>query len=221
VINDLLEIAAMIPAPEKRIVIDTNVCLDLFVFHDPRWAGLLAALESGAVEAVTRADCRDEYRVVLHYAHLPLDEASRPLAAARFDALIAVVAPAQQPVRLPVCTDRDDQKFLEIARDAGAAVLISKDKALLKLARKTAQAGMFKIMLPEAWIKAAALANAADTDRGDDRAADRASDRAIDRANDHAANHANDHGAELPADPTANPGPERASKNADKTTVIA
>ncbi|MEO7494272.1 MAG: putative toxin-antitoxin system toxin component, PIN family [Massilia sp.] len=146
----------MIPAPAKRIVIDTNVCLDLFVFKDPRWASLLAALESGAVEAVTRADCRDEYRIVLHYPHLPLDEASRPLSAAQFDALVAVVAPPEQPVRLPVCTDRDDQKFLEVARDAGASVLITKDKALLKLARKTAQAGLFKIMLPEAWVKAEA-----------------------------------------------------------------
>ncbi len=143
----------MIPAPAKRIVLDTNVCLDLFVFHDPRWASLLAAIDSGAVEAVTRADCREEYLVVLHYKHLPLDEASRPLAAARFDALITVVAPDARPVRLPVCTDRDDQKFLELARDAGADILITKDKALLKLARKTAQAGMFRIMLPEAWVK--------------------------------------------------------------------
>ncbi|NHZ38007.1 putative toxin-antitoxin system toxin component, PIN family [Massilia rubra] len=146
----------MIPAPAKRIVLDTNVCLDLFVFHDPRWASLLAAIDSGSVEAVTRADCREEYLVVLHYKHLPLDEASRPLAAARFDALITVVAPDAKPVRLPVCTDRDDQKFLELARDAGADILITKDKALLKLARKTAQAGMFRIMLPEAWVKLAA-----------------------------------------------------------------
>ena len=146
----------MIPVPAERIVIDTNVCLDLLVFHDPRWACLLAALESGAVEALTRADCRDEYNVVLHYKHLPLDEMSRPLAAARFDALITVVAPPARAVRLPVCTDRDDQKFLEIARDAGAAVLITKDKALLKLARKTFHAGLFRIMLPEAWVKARA-----------------------------------------------------------------
>lgn len=143
----------MIPAPAQRVVIDTNVCLDLFVFKDPRWAGLLAALESGAVEAVTRADCRDEYLVVLHYKHLPLDETSRPLSAARFDALIKVVAPEPKLVRLPVCTDKDDQKFLEVARDAGAEILITKDKALLKLARKTAQAGMFRIMVPEGWMK--------------------------------------------------------------------
>ncbi|NVD97526.1 putative toxin-antitoxin system toxin component, PIN family [Massilia sp. BJB1822] len=141
----------MIPVSPKRIVIDTNVCLDLFVFKDPRWAGLLAAIESGAVEAITRADCREEYLIVLHYKHLPLDETTRPLSAARFDALIKVVAPPESGVRLPVCTDRDDQKFLELARDAKADILITKDKALLKLAKRLAREGMFKVMLPEKW----------------------------------------------------------------------
>ena len=111
---------------------------------------MLAALEAGTVQAVTRADCRDEYLIVLHYAHLPLDAVSRPVAAARFDALIEVIAPPVSGVRLPVCTDRDDQKFLELARDAAVDVLITKDKALLKLARKTAQAGMFKTLVPMA-----------------------------------------------------------------------
>jgi predicted nucleic acid-binding protein len=146
----------MIPAPAQPIVIDTNVCLDLFVFHDPRWARLLAGLEDGTVRAVTRADCRAEYLAVLHYPHLPLDEDGRARAAARFDALIATVAPDARALRLPVCTDRDDQKFLETARDAGCAVLVTKDKALLKLAKRTARDGLFRIMLPEAWIKSEA-----------------------------------------------------------------
>jgi putative PIN family toxin of toxin-antitoxin system len=148
--------ADMIPAAtalEKLIVLDTNVCLDLFVFHDPRWAQLAAALESGHVKAVTRADCRDEYRLVLHYPHLPLDETTRRHAAERFDALIRVVEPTSRALRLPVCTDRDDQKFLEIARDAGAAILVTKDKALLKLARRTARENLFRILAPEAWVK--------------------------------------------------------------------
>jgi putative PIN family toxin of toxin-antitoxin system len=148
----------MIPAPAQRIVLDTNVCLDLFVFHDPRWAQLLAALESGELEAVARADCRDEYRIVLNYPHLPLDDEKRAQAAARFDELIKLVAPTSKAVRLPVCTDKDDQKFLELARDAQAQVLVTKDKALLKLARRTAREGLFKIMSPEAWVKEQTLA---------------------------------------------------------------
>jgi putative PIN family toxin of toxin-antitoxin system len=146
----------MITAPAKPIVIDTNVLLDLFVFHDPRWADLLAAIEAKEIDVITRADCRDEYLAVLRYPHLPLDDDSRASAAARFDALLRLVAPDSKAIRLPVCTDRDDQKFMELARDAGASVLISKDKALLKLGRKTAQAGLFRIMLPEAWLKARA-----------------------------------------------------------------
>jgi len=141
----------MIPVP-KKVVIDTNVCLDLFVFNDPRWAKLVADIESGALEAVTRSDCRDEFNIVLHYKHLPLDDDSRPLASARFDQLIKVVAPPESGVKLPVCSDKADQKFLEIARDAGAEVLITKDKALLKLARRLTREGMFKVMLPEKWI---------------------------------------------------------------------
>ena len=60
----------MIP---KRIVIDTNVCLDLFVFRDPRWVGLLVLMKQGKVEAVTRDDCRNEWLRVLDYPQLPLD----------------------------------------------------------------------------------------------------------------------------------------------------
>jgi putative PIN family toxin of toxin-antitoxin system len=143
---------AMIP---KRIVIDTNVCLDLFVFHDPRWAPLLAALHERTVEAVTRNDCRTEWLKVLEYRHLPLNADSRPAAVAKFDAFIACLdgeaARPRSEVRLPICTDPDDQKFLELARDSGAGILITKDKALLKLARKTARAGLFYIITPEKW----------------------------------------------------------------------
>jgi putative PIN family toxin of toxin-antitoxin system len=143
----------MIP---KRIVIDTNVCLDLFVFRDPRWGPLHAALKEGRVQAVTRADCRMEWLVVLEYKHLPLTPDSRPVAAAEFDALITCISPAELDSRadilLPICKDPDDQKFLEVARDSHAQMLITKDKALLKLAKRAARAGLFRIIPPEGWL---------------------------------------------------------------------
>ena len=47
---------------------------------------------------------------------------------------------------LPRCRDKDDQKFLEAALAARADVLVTKDRALLDLARRTAR---FRIVTPE------------------------------------------------------------------------
>lgn len=134
------------------IVLDTNVCLDLFVFRDLRWKSLYDALKSGTTIAVTRDDCRNEWLRVLEYPNLRLDPDFRILCAAEFDALVSCTNPASRPgVNLPVCSDRDDQKFLEVARDALATYLITKDKAILKLSKKTSSQGMFRIVRPQEW----------------------------------------------------------------------
>ena len=85
--------------PPPRIVLDTNVCLDLFVFREPLCSHLLSALQRGAVQAVTREDCRDEWRRVLHYPQLPIDAARRLRANAAFDAWVRLL-PAQDAVAL-------------------------------------------------------------------------------------------------------------------------
>ncbi len=148
----------MIP---NRIVLDTNVCLDLFVFRDPRWERLLRAMENREVEAVTRKDCRSEWLLVLNYPHLPLDDASRAEARSRFDAMIVCIEAESATPRpeLPVCKDREDQKFLQFALHAGASVLITKDKALLKLAKRLARKGLFSVQTPEAWTRAKLMAD--------------------------------------------------------------
>lgn len=144
----------MIPKSPTRIVLDTNVCLDLFVFRDPRWLRLMQALTNGEVEAITRADCRMEWHIVLGYSRLGLDEAMQTAVRAEFDALIRPFAdaPSDDSIKLPLCRDTDDQKFIELAYQSGATVLITKDKALLKLARKTQKVGLFQIVTPEAWV---------------------------------------------------------------------
>ncbi|CAN5888548.1 hypothetical protein BH11PSE12_BH11PSE12_30620 [soil metagenome] len=139
----------MIP---KQVVIDTNVCLDLFVFKDPRWVLLLQGLEDGSITAVTRKDCRDEWLAVLRYPHLPINIENRDDIIATFDAHITCVEPILKTLPLPRCSDKDDQKFLEIARDSDSSTLITKDKALLKLARKNRAAGYYTIETPENFI---------------------------------------------------------------------
>jgi len=144
------------PAPIARLVLDTNVCLDLFVFRDPRWNGLLHSLRTGQVEAVTREDCRMEWLVVLNYPHLPVKEEDKLAIRAEFDQLISCLPNvAVNTFGLPLCTDPDDQKFLELALQSSADILITKDKALLKLAKKTARNKQFAIMTPQSWHAAA------------------------------------------------------------------
>ncbi len=144
----------MIQILPKRIVLDTNVCLDLFVFRDPRWQPLLAALRSGELETVTRGDCRTEWTLVIAYAKLGLDADAQAAATAEYDRLIQLLElPSTEGLAaLPVCRDPDDQKFLELSAASGASCLISKDKALLKLAGKMRRRGGFEILSPEQWI---------------------------------------------------------------------
>ncbi len=137
----------------KQVVLDTNVCLDLFVFKDPRWSVILNGLHKGHIIAVTRDDCRQEWLAVLHYEHLPINDDTRAQFVDAFDAVINCIAPDEKNFILPRCSDKDDQKFLEIARDAEVETLITKDKALLKLARKTRQAGYYNIETPESFLK--------------------------------------------------------------------
>jgi putative PIN family toxin of toxin-antitoxin system len=153
--------AAMIriEQPVPRIVLDTNVCLDLFVFRDPLCSHLLAALQRGVVQAVTRDDCREEWHRVLHYPQLPIDDQLRPAFRDAFDASIQLLPPEASTVgegdtRLPLCADPDDQKFLELALASGASWLLSKDKELLKLDRRTRSTGLFAIRLPQLWSMA-------------------------------------------------------------------
>jgi putative PIN family toxin of toxin-antitoxin system len=137
-----------------RIVLDTNVCLDLLLFRDPSCDALMAALRAGAVQAVSREDCRDEWQRVLHYPQLPVEASMRPRLCAEYDELLPCLPSSawrRDDLVLPLCGDPDDQKFLELAHAARASWLLSKDKELLKLHRRTQAAGLFAILLPPAW----------------------------------------------------------------------
>ena len=143
------------PIALQRVVLDTNVCLDLFMFQDRRWQVLHDALKHGNIEAVTSASCRMEFILVLGYTKMQLSVESQTALLKEFDHLIKLVdSPAEvaTPPQLPRCKDGDDQKFLELAYVSGADALITKDKALLKLARKTIRSELFRIFTPEAWL---------------------------------------------------------------------
>ena len=69
----------------KLAVLDTNVCLDLFVFHDAASAGLLKAIHEKTIIAITREDCREEWLRVLDYPKLALNESEKAQSRQDFD----------------------------------------------------------------------------------------------------------------------------------------
>jgi len=126
----------------RRVVLDTNVRLDLFVFAAPRAAGLRAALEAGRLRAICNAACRAEWQAVLAYPKLRLDIDQQAAARTAHDRLVCVDPSAGPPcsaiAALPRCRDPDDQKFVQLAYDIGAAGLLTRDAELLRLARRLA-----------------------------------------------------------------------------------
>ncbi len=140
-----------------RLVLDTNVWLDLLLFDDPRCAALRADLGARRCIALTDTACRAEWHRVLVYPGLGLDSARIAALHERFDALVLPLGEALRPLpwpALPRCRDPDDQKFLELALAGHAALLLSRDAELLRLARRCERAGLFRISAPEGYPSA-------------------------------------------------------------------
>ena len=128
-----------------RLVLDTNVWLDWLVFDDPAVAPIRDAVAGKRAEVYMDAACEAELARVLAYDLGKHTISAEALAiciercrsvAKRLDTTgnAAVATPAA--TTLPCCSDPDDQKFLELAHAAKADVLVTKDRALLDLARR-------------------------------------------------------------------------------------
>ena len=125
------------PVLQGPLVLDTNVALDLLLFDDPATRGLARLLECAAVSWLATAAMRDELRRVLTYRPIAARLLSQGQDAAgvllQFDRISELrEAPAPAAIR---CSDRDDQPFIDLAV-AHRAVLLSKDRAVLRLHRR-------------------------------------------------------------------------------------
>lgn len=153
----------------NKLVLDTNVVLDLLHYDDAEARPLLRALEVGRVRCVVSDATLDEWRRVLTYPEFALDatrqaalfERYRFLSVPELAPAATALPPTETPIpyglsypsgwkpvwsRMPRCSDPDDQKFIELAAAVGAQGLVSKDRAVLKLRRRCAP--YFGIMTP-------------------------------------------------------------------------
>lgn len=137
-----------------RLVLDTNVILDLFHFAAPAARPLLTAIEAGQARCFADPATLDELARVVTYPEFRLSASAGAALVQRYRGLAGLVepGPAGEP-QLPRCRDPDDQKFLHLAARSQAHLLVSKDKALLRLKGRTKLA--FRIVKPAealAWL---------------------------------------------------------------------
>jgi predicted nucleic acid-binding protein len=146
--QDILALQVLSPgppgtAPERLVlVLDTNVVLDWLLFGDASCAALAAAVTAGRVRWLASPAMRDELQHVL----------GRGLFAARlpdpgpvleaWDRWVTPVAAAPPRPPLLRSSHPDDQKFRGVALAGGASALLSRDRAVLKLARRARRLGL-------------------------------------------------------------------------------
>ncbi len=126
-----------------RVVLDTNIVLDLWLYKDSATSALLEALETKRVQWLATQVMRDELERVLAYSHIASRLAFSQLKAqdilAQWDAYAQLMPIA--PKCQFVCKDSDDQKFIDLAAEHKAQ-LISKDKAVLTMRNRLARLGV-------------------------------------------------------------------------------
>lgn len=133
-------------------MLDTNVVLDWLLFSDGSSTPFAAAITHRRVCWVATQAMRGELAGVLRRGLATSRQADPAVVLAAWDAHVQVVA---EPARLPGsvalhCNDPDDQKFLDLAHASGARWLLSRDRAVLRLARRAATMGL-TIAVPERW----------------------------------------------------------------------
>ncbi len=121
-----------------KAVLDTNVWLDWLVFADSSCKALDLAWRAGALVLPASDATRDEWLDVIDRSSLSIDPAVRASAGDAYDLRAHIVDREPGPLMLHpsmICRDADDRKFVELALAARSDFLVTRDKALLSLAR--------------------------------------------------------------------------------------
>lgn len=133
-----------------NLVLDTNAVLDWLVFANPASRTVTEAITGMRVRWIVNAAVRDELAHVLARGVVDRWQPDLPRLWAFWERYATPLEPSG-PVaehKRPQCTDPDDQKFIELALGHEARWLVTRDRALLKLARRTRSQGL-EIVTPD------------------------------------------------------------------------
>jgi putative PIN family toxin of toxin-antitoxin system len=143
-----------IPLPDERplLVIDTQVVMDWLIFNDPSTPTLATALEARQVQWIGTPSMLAELRHVLDRGVAASYGPDLALIEATFARLCRTIEETPPPAVRLVCRDPDDQVFIDLALASSARWLISRDRAVLALAKRARKLGL-DILTPLAWNK--------------------------------------------------------------------
>ena len=121
-----------------RLVLDTNIILDLLHFADRHTESLRKAISEGQVQCFSDSECLAELERVTAYPEFRLAAAQRSVLIDNYREFVTLSeAKAGENYLLPRCRDVDDQKFLVLSARCKADLLITRDKELLRLAGRS------------------------------------------------------------------------------------
>lgn len=144
---------ARVPVP--LAILDTQVVLDWLVFHDPAASPLKTAIEDGQLRWLASVAMRAELERVLARGAGAARNPDHGAVMAAFDRLASPAEPSPLPQPGLRCTDPTDQVFIDLAISARAQWLFSRDRALLRLARRARTLGVI-VTRPADWSASSA-----------------------------------------------------------------
>ena len=118
---------------KPRLVLDTNVILDLLVFKDPSAEPIRLLLDAKQLDAVRTPESMAELMDVIGRPVFKLSQEEQEMILQAWESstrLLENVAIEPAPF---TCRDTDDQIFLDMAYSARPALLLSKDLRVLEL----------------------------------------------------------------------------------------
>jgi predicted nucleic acid-binding protein len=118
---------------KPRLVLDTNVILDLLVFKDPSAEPIQLLLDANQVDAVRTLASMAELIDVIGRPTFKLSQENQEAIVQAWESATRLLEnTAIEPAPF-TCRDRDDQVFIDMAFSIRPALLLSKDLRVLEL----------------------------------------------------------------------------------------
>jgi predicted nucleic acid-binding protein len=137
------------------VVLDNNVVLDWLLFLNPDGLAVGEAVEAGRVRWISTPDMRAELSLVLQSGRLNRWEPDVALILSEYSRLsheVPRALPAKRELRVR-CTDPDDQGFIDLSVAARVRWLVTRDRAVLKVASRMRATGV-EVLTPPDWVAA-------------------------------------------------------------------